>query len=143
MSPTKKVEAIVSEDILSLADQFRDLKAKKEELAALTKDNNQEISNTEEQLSSAMVMAEVSLFRRAGRTFYLNPQLFCSAKADQKENLHQWLKDHEAGDLVQETVHAGSLKSYVKELKDDDAMPEDLAEMLNIFEKIGIGMRSR
>ena len=137
------VEPVIGDDILTLADKLQELREHKKELAEAVKENNQNLDAVEAQLSAAMVEVELQNFKRAGKTFYLLPQTFCSIRRGMNEQLFAWLRDNGAEDLVRETVFASSLKSYVKELREEDGdVPEKLAELINIHDKIAVGMRN-
>ena len=57
--------------------------------------------------------------------------------------LYQYLKDNGFGALVKETVNANTLSGWVKEQmeENDDELPEDLAEFINLYEKTAVGIR--
>ena len=53
------------------------------------------------------------------------------------------LKDNGYGDIVTETVNANTLASFVKEQKtlNADEVPAWLADVVNIHEKVSVGIR--
>ena len=51
----------------------------------------------------------------------LTKDMYCTQKKEFQENLFQWLRDNEYGDLIKDTVNPSSLKSLVKELLEDAA----------------------
>ena len=74
--------------------------------------------------------------------FYLKTETYASAVSDRKPELIEWLKANGLGDIVQETVHSRTLSAAVKELlEDEDELPGELAELVNVFEKTTVGLR--
>ena len=126
-----------------LADQYKalkDLKAKKEDEL---KDVKERIDDIEKKLVEAMTDEELQNFTRDGMTFYLNPKIFVSAKADSKIELYDALKENGFGDMVQETVNANSFASFVREqmAENGDTVPDWLDGLVNIHEETKIGTR--
>ena len=95
------------------------------------------------ELSDAMAEAECERFSRNGNTFYLNTRLFASPVAGRKDDMIFALKDNGYGDIVTETVNANTLASFVKEQKtlNADEVPAWLADVVNIHEKVSVGIR--
>ncbi len=63
----------------------------------------------------------------SGRGVTTTEETFVNVKAEDRDFLHQWLKDHGHGDIVKETVHPGTLKSFVKEAaKNAEPLPVHL-----------------
>jgi len=48
-------------------------------------------------------------------TLSLATDAYCSTPADERQNLKDWLRANEAGDLIAETVNASTLKAFIKE----------------------------
>lgn len=129
--------------IFELADQLKAAKDKKKELDAEVKRLNAHIEEMDAALSDAMAEAECERFSRNGNTFYLNTRLFASPIAGQKEAMFQALKDNGYGEIVTETVNANILASFVKEqmAENNDEVPEWIAQVVNTFEKVSVGIR--
>ena len=130
-------------DVFELADQLRALREQKKNLEERVKALNAEIDALDAKLVQAMIDQETQSFNRSGKLFYLKTVTRASAKAGEQERLYQWLKDNGYGDLVKETVNAQTLTGFAKELmeENDDELPGDLADMVNIFEKQTVAMR--
>lgn len=66
-----------------------------------------------------------------------------SAKAGQKDELFGALRANGYGDLITETINAGSLSSFVKEqiAENEDVLPGWLDGLVNVFEKTTVGVR--
>ena len=61
-----------------------------------------------------------------GSRLELRSYAFCSVKAGQKENLFNWLSDHDHGDLISEVVNPSTLKAFIKEqLEAGNEVPPD------------------
>ena len=129
--------------IFSLADQLKELKDRKKDLETEVKLITAEIDRLDLELSDAMAEAECERFSRNGNTFYLNTRLFASPVAGRKDDMIFALKDNGYGDIVTESVNANTLASFVKEQKslNDDEVPAWLADVVNIHEKVSVGIR--
>ena len=129
--------------IFSLADQLKELKDRKKDLEAEVKAITAEIDRLDLELSDAMAEAECERFSHGGNTFYLNTRLFASPVAGRKDDMIIALKDNGYGDIVTETVNANTLASFVKEQKtlNADEVPAWLADVVNIHEKVSVGIR--
>ena len=129
--------------IFSLADQLKELKDRKKELETEVKSITAEIDRLDLELSDAMAEAECERFSRNGNTFYLSSRLFASPASGRKDDMILALKDNGYGDLVTETVNANTLASFVKEQKtlNADEVPAWLADVVNIHEKVSVGIR--
>ena len=129
--------------IFDLADQLKDAKDKKKELEAQVKELGAEIEQLDLALSDAMTEAECERFSRNGTTFYLNTRLFASPIAGQKEDMFRVLKSNGYAELVTETVNANTLASFVKEQKElnNDEIPDWISSVINVFEKVSVGVR--
>ena len=129
--------------IFELADKLKELKDRKKDLEAETKAIAAEIDRLDLELSDAMAEAECERFSRNGNTFYLNSRLFASPASGRKDDMILALKDNGYGDLVTETVNANTLASFVKEQKtlNADEVPAWLANVVNIHEKVSVGIR--
>lgn len=63
---------------------------------------------------------EISSMRIAGvGTLSLTSDMYCTQKKDRQEELFQWLRDNEYGDIIKDTVNASTLKALVKELLEE------------------------
>ena len=129
--------------IFSLADQLKELKDRKKDLEAEAKAITAEIDRLDLELSDAMAEAECERFSHGGNTFYLNTRLFASPAAGRKDDMIIALKYNGYGDIVTETVNANALASFVKEQKtlNADEVPAWLADVVNIHEKVSVGIR--
>ena len=132
-----------NKELFELADQLKAAKDRKKELDAQTKENNAEIERLDLALSEGMAEAECDRFSRNGYTFYLNSRLFASPAAGRKEDMMQALKDNGYGDLVVETVKAGTLSSFCKEqmAANEDELPDWLSDVVSTYEKVSVGVR--
>ena len=129
--------------IFGLADQLKELKDRKKELDAEAKAVGAQIEELDRELSDAMAEAECERFSRNGSTFYLNTRLFASPAAGRKEEMIEALKINGYGDIVTETVNANTLASFVKEQMalNCDEVPAWLADCVNTYEKVSVGIR--
>lgn len=136
-------KAFMDNKIFELADQLKAAKDKKKEIDAEVKELGARIDELDLALSDAMAEAECEKFSRNGNTFYLNTRLYTSPIAGQKEAMFQALKDNGYGEIVTETVNANTLASFVKEqmAENNDEVSEWIAQVVNTFEKVSVGIR--
>ncbi len=129
--------------IFDIADRLKAAKDEKKDLDAKAKEIGTRIEELDKQLSDAMAEAELDKFSRNGFTFYLSSRLFASPQAGRKDALISALKEEGYGDIVQETVNANTLASFVKEQKSQnkDTIPEWLEQVVSTYEKVSVGIR--
>lgn len=104
---------------------------------------NVRIEALDKELSDAVANAECEKFTRNGSTFYLDSRLFTSPMAGNKDAMIAALKENGYGDIVTETVNANTLASFCKEqmAANEDELPDWLTLVVNIFEKVTVGIR--
>ena len=111
--------------LFELADELKALRDRKDALEAELKQVNMDIDNVDWHLSNLMGETETQNFTRAGTMFFLSTKTRASAKAGQKDELFGALRANGYGDLITETINAGSLSSFVKEqiAENEDVLP--------------------
>lgn len=131
----------VPNPMLHLAAQVLEVRERAEELDKQLKETNKLKEELEQQLIEMMMLDDVDKFVYAGKTFFPSVRLWASLKAETKEEAIEWLKSSGFADLVKEQVNTQSLSSLVKELKENDEMPEEFEQFLNVTEKISLNVR--
>lgn len=131
------------ERIFELAETLTKAKARKDKLKELTTENQEVIDKTETELAQLMINEEMQNFKKNGVVYYLTTKMNCNAIAGMQEELFTTLREHGAGDLVKESVNGNSLKSWVKEVMEQngDELPDYLEGKVNIFERSVCGTR--
>ena len=120
---------------------YRDQKKKFDEVI---KKMNQDIEEVEAQLVALMVQEEMQNFTRDNKQFILTTRTYANAKAGMMPAICDWMKGHELGDMVKESVHPQTLQAWVKEqIEELGALPEELEPLLNVYEKSGISIRKK
>lgn len=129
--------------IFELADELKALRDRKAELEAELKQINRKIYFVDADLSDLMGTTGTQNFTRDGTMFFLTTKTRASAKAGQKDELFGALRANGYGDLITETINAGSLSSFVKEqiAENEDVLPGWLDGLVNVFEKTTVGVR--
>ena len=127
--------------IFQLADSLNSLKQEKKSLEQRLKELNNQLEKTNDQLSQAMLTEEMANFVRGGQMYYLTTKIFASADKFRKDELIGWLKNHSYQAIVKETVNANTLAAFIRELIDEDNLPQELEEMVNIHEKTLVVIR--
>ena len=128
--------------MFDFAERMVVLRIERDELERQLKEVNEEMSDTEQLLATAMLDSETQNFTRMGRMFSLTQKVRASAVAGQKDGLYDALKQNGFGELVYETVNANTLSSFVKEqIAEHEHLPEWLDGLVNVFEKTGVSVR--
>jgi hypothetical protein len=129
--------------MLQLADELKQLRDERDTTDAHAKELSQQISDIEYRLSNMMAESETQNFTHAGTMFCLMTKTRASAAAGVKDELYTALKSNGFGSLVYETVNANSLSSFVKEQieENNDALPDWLTDLVNVFEQTTVSVR--
>jgi len=129
--------------MFELADRLKELREAKKEAELKVKELNAEIDEADYELSEMMANSETQNFTRCGTMFCLTTATRASAAAGRKDELYDALKQSGFGDLVYETVNANSLSAFIREqiADNDDALPDWLEGLVNVFEKTSVGIR--
>jgi hypothetical protein len=131
-------------DLFIVADDLVRYRDQKKEIEEALKEINELIAQTEEQLVSAMIGEEMQNFTRNGRQFVLTSRTYANAKAGMMPEICSWMKDNGLGDMVKESIHPKTLQAWVKEqIEEAGALPEELSELVNVYEKSGISIRKK
>ena len=131
------------ETMFELADRLKALRDGKKEVEQRLKDVNAELDEADAALAQLMTDTETQNFTRSGTMFCLTNTTRASAAADRKDDLFEALRSEGHGGLIYETVNANSLSAFVKEqiAENDDALPDWLNGLVNVFEKTTVGIR--
>ena len=131
-------------DLFIIADDLVRYRDRKKEIEEALKEINALITETEEQLVSAMIEEEMQNFTRNGRQFVLTTRTYANAKSGMMPALCTWMKENGLKDMVKESVHPQTLQAWVKEqLEEVGALPEELEPLVNVYEKSGISIRMK
>jgi len=115
--------------LTELGKELYDLKAEKEQLEDRLKVVNAQKDELEKNLiPKAMEDAEQEKFTVTGLgTVYLQPDLQVYIKVDDQPSAFAWFKKNGQGDIIKETIHPGTLKSWAREqLENGGKMPPQL-----------------
>lgn len=131
-------------DLFIIADDLVRYRDQKKEIEGALKEINELIAQTEEQLVNSMIEEEMQNFTRNGRQFILTNRTHANAKAGMMPAICDWMKENDLADMVKESVHSQTLQAWVKEqIEEAGALPEDLSELVNVYEKSGISIRKK
>lgn len=119
---------------------------RKDELAELTKENNAAKEALEQEICQMMVDEEKPNTVVDGFTYSLQQKVMYSKKSEADLNeagidFFDVLREQGLGDLIVEKVDPRTLQSSVSQLAEEGELPEDLAECLNVFEKLTLSKR--
>lgn len=131
--------------------QYKELLDRKEELAALTKENNEAKEKLEQEICKMMVYEEKPNTVVDGYTYSLQQKIMYSKKSEEALqaagiDFFDVLREQGLGDLIVEKVDPKTLQSSVKAMAEEleeegEELPEELAECLNIYEKLALTKR--
>lgn len=131
-------------DLFIIADDLVRYRDQKKEIEEALKEINTLITETEEQMVAAMVEEEMQNFTRNGKQFILTNRTYANAKAGMMPAICDWMKENDLGDMVKESVHPQTLQAWAKErIEEDGALPGELDELMNVYEKSGISIRKK
>lgn len=125
------------------ADRLKELRNRKDDLEAELKQVNADIDNADWHLSNLMVDSETQNFTRAGTMFCLTTKTRANAAAGRRDELFEALRSEGFGNMITETINAGTLSSFVKEqiAENGDSLPAWLDGLVTVFEKTSVGVR--
>jgi hypothetical protein len=131
----------VNQSMFELADQYKELKDRKKQLEDQLKEINAQIESIQRDLAIDMINEEIGNFKRGDFIYVLTTKTHVSPKAGCKPKLIEWLKQSEYSDMVKEDVHSRTLESWARELLENEELPEELEDLLNVYEKQTVTIR--
>ena len=127
---------------------YKEVLDRKEELAELTKANNEDKERLEAEICQIMVDEEKPSTVVDGFTYSLQQTTIYSKKSEDKLAeagivFFDVLREQGLGDLIVERVDPRTLQSSVRALaeENDGELPEELVECLSIYEKLSLSKR--
>lgn len=119
---------------------------RKDELAELTKANNADKERLEQEICQMMVDEEKPNTVVDGFTYSLSQKIMYSKKSEEALaeaglDFFDVLREQGLGDLIVERVDPRTLQSSVSALAEEGDLPEELAECLNVYEKLSLSKR--
>ena len=133
--------------LLEKIDAYKELLDRKDVLKEATTDNNKAIEELKKEIAQLMIDEECPTISRNGFKYSLQEKTMYSKKAEETllaEGLEflEVLRSEGFGELIVKTVNARTLSitlaAYVQE---NGALPEDLAECINVYETYDIMKR--
>lgn len=132
----------MEDEMFLLADKYKELRDKKDELREQEKLLENELDDIEWKLIQMMTDKEMKNFTRKGVMFIVTNKKSVSIIPELKDDLYKEVHDMEMDDLF--TISTNSLKGRLKELADDpenNEKVERLSRYLNEYEKQTISLR--
>lgn len=136
--------------VMSLDDKvriYKDVLDKKAELEDLVKANNALKEQLEQEICQMMIDEEKPSTVVDGFSYSLQQKTMYSKKSEEalaEEGLvfFDVLREQGLGDIIVERVDPRTLQSTVAGLVEEQGeLPEELAEVLNVYEKLGLSKR--
>lgn len=123
---------------------YLDARDKSERAAALAKRRKERFEEAERKVLDLFQAEGVPSVRIGRRLVSLTRTLWASARKDQTDDLIAAMRAHGYDDLVSERVLAQTLSAWVRERdEDDEPIPEDILQHLNVAEKFGLSLTKR
>jgi len=134
----KEFSEIGKNTLVGKLKSFLELKNLKEELEKELKQIQKKYDITEEKLFDLMFDLDIQSVEIEGKKVYRKVSQY--PRIINQEDFFQWLRDNGYAELIKETVNAQTLGSWYREYisEHEDASFE---EMLDVFEKKGLGVR--
>ena len=128
-------------NMMELADKYRELRDKKSEMEFEVKQVNEELQIVERDLIGAMTDNECDGFKHNGKNFVMMTKEYPSAVVERKAELYDVMKEQGFEHLF--TINSNTLSATIKELKgcNDDELPEWLRGLVKNTEKVSIQLR--
>lgn len=129
--------------LLEKVDELKALLDEKDALKAKTTENNKAVEACKKDLADMMLAEETTKVTRAGFSYSLQEKTRYSKKAGHDEELFELLRENGLGDIIKETVNAQTLQGAMSNLaaENDDELPEEFAEVINVYEYLDIAKR--
>ena len=128
--------------------EYKALLDRKDELAELTKENNAAKEALEQEICQMMVDEEKPNTVVDGFTYSLQQKVMYSKKSEEALaeagiDFFEVLNEQGLGDLIVPKVDPRTLQSSVSAIveENDGELPEELAEVLNAYEKLTLAKR--
>lgn len=126
--------------------QYKEILDRKDELAELTKENNAAKEQLEYEICQMMVDEEKPNTVVDGFTYSLQQKTMYSKKSEEALaeagiDFFDVLREQGLGDLIVEKVDPRTLNSSVSAMAEEGELPEELAECLNVYEKLALSKR--
>lgn len=126
----------------ALADEVKSLRAQIAGLEGQAKPLREQLAQVEQRLVERMVEGEVQNFTQSGQTFYLTHRNYVKLRAAARSALVPFLKEHDLGMFVSETVDERGLVEWVNEqLEEERELPAPIAEAISRFETVGVAVK--
>lgn len=129
--------------LLEKVDELKALLDEKDELKAKTTENNKAVEACKKDLADMMLAEETTKVTRAGFSYSLSEKTRYSKKAGRDNELFELLRENGLGDIIKETVNAQTLQGAMSNLaaENGDELPEEFAEVINVYEYLDIQKR--
>lgn len=133
--------------LLEMLSEYNELLDEKDGLKKATRQNNEAIEEKKREIAQQMIDDDVPSISVGGYKFFLQDKTIYSKKseADLLEaglDFLEVLREQGLGDIINETVSPRTLQSTVKNLVEETgSLPEELVEILNVYDTYEIGRR--
>lgn len=126
--------------LLEMVKDYQALLARKDELAALTKENSAAIEAAKQKITQQMVDDDCPRISTGGYTFTLTPKTSYSKRSEEElaatgVDFFEVLRSEGLGDIIVETVNARTLQSTVSAyVEENGELSEALESVIRSYE---------
>jgi len=108
---------------------------RKEELAEMTKANNEEVERLRDELANAMIDEEIPSLVYEGYKWTVGEKTKYSKAAGADEQLFDALETDGLGDIIKRTVNAQTLQATMSQIVEDNEglIPEQYEGIINVY----------
>ena len=127
-------------ELLDMVKDYQQLLARKDELAALTKENSAAIEAAKQKITQQMVDDDCPRISTGGYTFTLTPKTSYSKRSEEElaatgADFFEVLRSEGLGDIIVETVNARTLQSTVSAyVEENGELSEALESVIRSYE---------
>lgn len=129
--------------IAVLADRYQETLDGVKSAEQVLKDAKAASLEAREELVNAMLEEETDSIGRNGRKYTLMARAKYSKRAGMEQELFSLLRETGLGDIITETVNAGTLSSVMKQLAEENGgeLPEEYADYIHVYEFTDVSVR--
>lgn len=130
-------------DLNAMALALLALRQQKADAEAALSGINKALEEHEQKLVQAMQVLERTKFDLDGKLFFLQTSSFPKVNKEREGDFYGWTKDHNEDGIYKMTVHPQTLRSWFTKLREE--LQAEIVEkgLLQVFEKIGVHVRSQ
>ena len=139
--PTEPIPTDTLTELTVLADQLTIERKVKTDYDEGLKKTNSRIADLETKMTEIMQNADIQKFSHGNQLFYVYVSSYPAVNKEKEQEFFEWLENNGEDGILKMTVNSQTLRAWYKEKAEQYS--EELTEksLVNVFEKIRIGVR--